>query len=119
MSELEEKLSAVLSNPQLMQQIMSLAQSMGTEQKESPPDGCEPPMQTSQQFTDTGLMKTLAQVAGRSGVDNNQQELLRALSPYLSANRVQKLERAMRAARMAGTASLFLNSGGLQMLTGR
>ena len=56
---------------------------------------------------------------GQSGIDSNQKTLLRALSPYLSAYRMQKLERAMQAAKLAGAASGFLNAGGLQMLTGR
>ena len=61
----------------------------------------------------------MAQTMGQTGIDSNQKSLLHALSPYLSTNRVQKLERAMQAARLAGAASAFLNAGGLQMLTGR
>ena len=51
--------------------------------------------------------------------DTDQQTLLAALSPYLSQNRVKKLENAMRAAKMARLASAFLGNGGLQMLSGR
>ena len=40
MAELEDKLGAVLNNPQLMQQIMSMAQSLG--QQSSPPPSPEP-----------------------------------------------------------------------------
>ena len=36
MSEMEEKLGAILSNPQMMQQIMSLAQAMNSSQNQSP-----------------------------------------------------------------------------------
>ena len=52
-------------------------------------------------------------------MDQEQQALLQALSPYLSHTRVEKLERAMRAAKMAGLASTLLSSGALQNLLGR
>ena len=116
MSELEEKLNALMSNPQLMQQIAALAQTMGQAEP-------EPPTQEQPAFSmpamDPQQMQSIFQAVSHSGVDQNQQALLHALSPYLSASRIHKLERAMRASRMAGAASAFLNSGGLQLLTGR
>ena len=116
MSELEEKLNALMSNPQLMQQIASMAQSMGIgHQEESKPEAAPSP----QNLPDPRLLQLLSNAAGQTGVDSNQKALLHALAPYLHSNRVQKLERAMRAAKIAGTASQFLNSGGLQLLTGR
>ena len=114
MSELEEKLSALMGNHQLMQQIAAMAQSMSSPQQEPPA-----PEQPSKapQLPDPRLLQLLSQTAGHA--DTHQQALLQALSPYLSSSRVQKLRRAMEAARLAGTASAFLNSGGLQLLTGR
>ena len=115
MSEMEEKLNALLSNPQLMQQIASMAQAMGSQAPQQPPEQKPPAMPA----LDPRLLQTVAQTMGQTGIDSNQKSLLHALSPYLSTNRVQKLERAMQAARLAGAASAFLNAGGLQMLTGR
>jgi hypothetical protein len=118
MSELEEKLSALMSNPQLMQQIASMAQAMGgTAQEQSPPPRETP----SGEFPvpDPRLLQFITQAAGESRIDTNQKALLQALSPYLSSHRVEKLERAMKAARLADTASAFLNSGGLHLLSGR
>ena len=43
MNELEEKLNALLSNPQLMQQIASMAQSMGAEPQNKPVEPVPPP----------------------------------------------------------------------------
>ena len=54
-----------------------------------------------------------------TGIDQNQQNLLSALSPYMSRDKVSKLENAMRAAKLARLASGFLGSGGLQLFTGR
>lgn len=119
MSELEEKLGAVLNNPQLMQQIMGLAQSIGSSQTTRDMPQKQVPEPTVPAGLDPKLLQSLAGFGKQAGVDPNQTALLTALSPYLSQERVGKLERAMRAARMAGAASMFLNSGGLQLLSGR
>ena len=123
MSEMEEKLGQILSNPQMMQQIMSLAQAMNASQlpKQEPPPPPKPPQPTMPAIPDIdpNLLRSLSSMTRQGGIDQNQQALLKALSPYLSQSRVNKLERAMRAAKMAGLASAFLNSGGLQMLSGR
>lgn len=118
MSELEDKLSAVLSNPQMMQQIMALAKGM-----EQPSKEAQPALPTSAPGPaiqlDPGLLQKIASLTARSGVDENQQALLAALAPYLSHDRVEKLEKAMRAARMTELASALLGSGALQSLIGR
>lgn len=123
MSEMEEKLGQILSNPQMMQQIMSLAQAMNASQlpKQEPPPPPKPPQPTMPAIPDIdpNLLRSLSNMTRQGGIDQNQQALLKALSPYLSQSRVNKLERAMRAAKMAGLASAFLNSGGLQLLSGR
>ena len=114
MSELEEKLNALMSNPQLMQQIAAMAQNMGSA-AQAPQEETAPFMPAM----DPQQIRSLMQTANANSVDRNQQALLQALSPYLRASRIHKLERAMRAAKLAGAASVFLNSGGLQLLTGR
>lgn len=115
MSELEEKLGSILNNPQLMQQVAAMAQSLGSP---SPSPQETKPEEPSPMF-EPALLRNISKMAGHNRIDANQQALLNALCPYLSHDRVQKLERAMRAARLAGMASSFLNAGGLQMLSGR
>lgn len=111
-NDLEEKLGAILSNPELMQQIQSMAQSLGQPPSASPSEQKKPPF-------DPSILQKFGTLAGQTGIDTDQQTLLAALSPYLSQNRVKKLENAMRAAKMARIASAFLGNGGLQMLSGR
>ena len=106
MESLEEKLGAVLSNPQLMQQIMSMAQAMGSAPAPNPPPPPEP-----LSVPDPGLLQKLSGIAGQSGVDRNQQALLKALDPYLGRDRLGRLEKAMRAAKMAKLAGSLLGSG--------
>ena len=120
MDSMEEKLNSVLANPDMMRQIMQMAQTLG--KSPEPAGESEPIPEPSGQFTptlDPTLLQKLASVAQRSGIDNQQQQLLAALRPYLSRQRLAKLEKAMRAAKMAGLASDFLGSGALSMLTGR
>lgn len=118
MSELEEKLGSVLSNPQLMQQIREMAQSLGSQPP--PPEAPQsPPPEPGGLDFDPALLEGLAKFARCNQVDNNQRTLLHALVPYLSQQRVNKLERAMRASQLATAASAFLNAGGLQKITGR
>ena len=114
MSDMEQRLNALLGNPQLMQQIASMAQAMGSAQPEQPE-----PQSSPMAPPDPQMLQSVAGVLGNTGADSNQKALLQALSPYLSPYRVQKLERAMQAAKLAGAASGFLSAGGLQMLTGR
>lgn len=110
MSELEEKLGALLSNPQLMQQISSLVQAMG---QPSQPAPSPPPMpEPSPPEPDFSQLQGLASLLQSNRTDANQQALLTALAPYLSPWRVGKLERAMRASRMAGLASVLLRGDG-------
>ena len=106
MAELEEKLNALLNDPNMMQQLMSMAQSMGASQGPKP-DGIPD--------IDPGLLKKISLLANQGSIDKNQQTLLKALHPYLSQQRIRKLERAMKAAHMAKAASGVFNSGLFQL----
>lgn len=117
MSELEDKLNTVLSNPQLMQQLMSVAQTLGAGKDTG--QSAEAPAPALSTPPDSIPLQKLLGIAQQGGIDRNQQALLQALTPYLSRDRVTRLHRAMGAARMAGAASALLGSGGLSALTGR
>lgn len=111
MEDLEQKLGAVLSNPQLMEQIMTMAKSMGNsppQEEKRPPESAPPPPQPS---IDPGMLSKLAGLSRQGAIDRDQQALLKALNPYLSKDRISRLERAMRAAKMAKLAGSFLGSG--------
>ena len=112
MAGLEDQLSAVLNNPQMMQQIMAMAQNFSPPPQESPPPPTAPPPtpEPSPPAFDPAMLQNLSGLMGAGGMDKNQQHLLRALSPYISQNRLIKLEKAMQAAKMARLATnLFGN----------
>ena len=118
MSEMEQKLGAILNNPQMMQQIMSMAQAFGNQQAPPPPQE-NPPPADEEPHIDMHLLKKITGLAQHSGIDKREQALLGALNAYLSRERITKLEKAMRAAKIAKLASSALGGGGLQALLGR
>ena len=126
MDDMEAKMGAILNNPEMMQQIMSMAQSLSQGQQAPAPTPAAPqPAEPSQQAMgsigeiDLSMLQKITGIAKQTGIDSNQQTLLRALNPYLSSQRITKLERAMRAAKLANLASSFLGTQGLKSLLGR
>lgn len=117
MDDMEAKMGAILGNPEMMQKIMSMAQSINASQKDVQLEEHPAPQTAGFPNIDLGAMQKLAGFAGQSKIDKNQQSLLRALGPYLNRERIQKLEKAMRAAKMATMASTFLGNSGF--LSGR
>ena len=111
MEDLENKLNAIMSDPEMMGRIMNLAQSFNQSESAQKQDSPGEP----QGFPDIDLsmLQKLSGAARQTGIDQNQKSLLHALTPYLNSRRISKLERAMRAAKVAGMAGSFLN------LTGR
>ena len=109
MDGMEEKLNSILGNPELMAQISSMAQSLG---KQSDTSVKEPPISQPMLDLDPAMLRNIGAILRGSGIDPNQQALLQALKPYLTAERIVKLEKAMRAAKLANMASAFLNPTG-------
>ena len=109
MDDMQNQLNAVLGNPEMMQKIMAMAQSL---QGSSENQTQDPPPQNLGGL-DLELVKKLSGIAGQSKIDSNQRNLLQALTPYVSQERICKLEKAMRASRLAGLASSFLGASGL------
>lgn len=112
MDNLTQNLESMLNNPQLMQQIMTMASSLSS-QDSSPPQSPPAPA------PDLAALQKIAGLATQTGIDPDQQSLLQALVPYLSNQRLHRLERAMRAAKTARLATQLLGSEGLNFLTGR
>jgi hypothetical protein len=108
MDDFENKLGQILGNPEMMEKIMAMAQSFGG-QETPPPIPQESPIPE----IDFAAIQKLTGLMGKAGVDSDQKALLCALSPYISSTRIHKLEKAMRAAKLAGVATTFLGNGPL------
>lgn len=110
MDDFESKLGQILGNPEMMGKIMAMAQSFGGQ--ESPPEPKPQPEDGAPEI-DFATVRKLAGLMGNDGVDNEQKALLAALSPFISSERIHKLEKAMRAAKLAGAATTFLGNSSL------
>ena len=129
MSEFDEKLNALLSNPDSMAQIMQLAQSLSggsgpsaaaapppPPQPQSPPPPPPPPaggdpLSGLLGGMDPKLMMRLLpliQELGRDS-DSNARQLLTALRPYLRPERQDRVERALQLARLIHLGKQFLS----------
>ena len=103
----------------MMSQIMSMAQALGQSQgqpltPDHPPQSQQKP-DISQQGNsastpgiDPEILRKIFSATQQTCIDKNQQGLLKALGPYLSRERISKLEKAMRAAKIAGFAASAL-----------
>lgn len=122
MENMEDKLNSILSNPQMMSQLMSMAQALGQNSSvaNQVSQAAQPKAQEASQQTpspsamnlDSDMLRKIISATQQTGIDKNQQGLLRALGPYLCQSRISKLEKAMRAAKIAGFAAAALNSSG-------
>ena len=120
MEDMTTQMNAILNDPEMMQKIMTIANSMSgqssgptsTPQAPESPGGAFPEI-------DLSVMQKIAGFAGKTNIDSNQRSLLKALTPYLSKDRISRLERAMRAAKLAGFASVMLGSDASPFHAGR
>lgn len=109
MDDLEEKLGSILNDPNMMRQIMSMAQAMGSTQG-APAQENVPP-QTAPEF-DVQMLERISALAQSGNIDKRERTLLQALGAYLSKERIGKLEKAMRAAKIAKLASVPMPRAG-------
>lgn len=131
MSDFEEKLNSVLSNPDAMSQIMNLAQSLnlGGGGGESPQGGQgggnEPPPPPPPSGGGDGLGGLLGQIDPKwinrllplvgeltGGGSDERMQLLYALRPFLKPERQDKVERAAKTARLIHVGKKLLQSMG-------
>ena len=127
MSEFDEKLNALLSDPDSMAQIMQLAQSLsgGGGSSASPPPPPQPqqppppppppaggdPLSSLMGGIDPKLLTRLLplmQELGRDS-DSSARQLLTALRPYLRPERQDRVERALQLARLIHLGKQFLS----------
>ena len=120
MSELEEKLNAVLGDSEAMGQIMALAQSLSAKQGRREESAApEPPPPPDGQGELAGLLgdvdpqmlqmgMRLLQEYNRS--DDRNAALLAALRPFVREERFAKVDRAVRIARLSRVVRVLLDT---------
>lgn len=116
MENMQSQINSILQNPEMMEKIMAMAQSFSQGQQDTPTP--QEPQNTPLPDIDIATIQKLSGFIGQSNIDKNQRSLLTALAPYLSSNRIAKLEKAMRAAKLATLASSLLSNIGFSLNTG-
>lgn len=104
-NEFDQQIGAVLNDPAMMQKIMAMAQELSGSNQESAPKE-ESPVKD----IDLSMVRNFSRIASQGSIDKQQRSLLSALAPYLSKEKLIKLENAMRAAKMTKIATSFLNT---------
>ena len=133
MGGFEEKLNAILSNPEAMAQVAALAQSLGGGEEPAPKSGEGPPpgpapsrdapegaapapgdLSSLLGQIDPGLIARLLPLAQEwnSPQDHQRRQFLYALRPYLRESRRDKVDRALQIAKMLHLGKQFLGTLG-------
>lgn len=134
MSDFEEKLNAILSNPDAMAQVASLAQSLGGAAPSAPPTEMEgaqeaagqpaPPQESAvpdlgglsslMGQIDPAMIQRFLPLLGElnSPQDSQRKQFLYALRPYLKESRRDKVDRALQIAKMLRLGKNFLGTLG-------
>ena len=114
MSEFEDKLGSILSDPEQMANITRLAgQLMGNLSPENEPSEPSSTAQPTEVGFDPGMLGRLQGLMGSlSGQGDDKAGLIKALAPYLREERRAKLEKAMRLAKAAKLAGAALGEFG-------
>ena len=111
----EQAVSAMLQDPEQLQKIFALAQSLGFSPPAAPeasPPPPAPPVMPQREPTPPPpdekqqALGELLQKAGK--LDRRQENLLNALKPFLKPERREKIDRAMQAARISRLAGAAL-----------
>ena len=122
MSELEDKLNQILSSPEDMEKIMSMARSLsdsgGTGEQNEAKSGSLPDLGSLSSLLgnlDPKLIQLFGKVMGEySSPGNDKSALISAIKPYLKEDRRDKIDKAAEIAKMARLARAALSgfSGG-------
>ncbi len=112
MSELEDMINSVLSDPAQMEMISGLAKSlMGSGQSEHKADSMSTP-EPDLGFDPSVLSRIGSLMSTGQQPSNDKKALLEAMKPYLSEKRRQKMDKALRIARLAKIAGIAMGEMG-------
>ena len=129
MSDFEEKLNAILSSPEAMAQVASLAQSIGQQtagEPPSPPEGGNGDSASRQPVApadglgsllgslDPSMVQKLLPLLSEANSQRSSQreQLLYALRPFLKESRREKVDKALQVARLIHLGKRFLGTLG-------
>lgn len=119
MSELEDKLNSLLSDPAGMAQVVQLAQQLSGAMGSGPQTAAQPPPEPEKQappgppgsllggIDPQTIARFLPLLQAFSSDQSHSMQLLNALKPYLKEEKQAKVERAARLARLITVGKRF------------
>ena len=136
MADMNDMFSQILGNPQAMQQIMSMVQSMGLQGNGPAPSApppppqqpryAPPPPQQPQQFQQpqgdpSQLLRNLMNMSQQQPMHGEDQQLalFQALKPFVGPDRAAKLDKALQVARISRMASTAFSQMDTKNFSGR
>ena len=113
MSDFEDKLNTLLNDPASMAQIMQLAQTLSGESGEAKAADATSDSPNSEEagFDARTLQSFMPILREMQGANNSETaQFLRALRPYLRAEKQEKVEKAVQIARLIRIGKTFFRS---------
>lgn len=114
MGDFEDRLNSILNDPAQMEKITSMAKSLmgGSETAQEQPKAQPKKEAGLFESFDPAMLGRLTKVVGGMNRNDDKQALLEAMKPYLSQRRREKLERAMKLAKMIHMAEIAFGALG-------
>ena len=105
MDDLKEKLSGILNDPESLEQLKNMAESIFSgDDSNSPQDDNIPPLENI-----GAIMGILSKLNGKE--ENDRTRLINSLKPYLSDSRKQKADNAIKLLKIIELWPLIKESG--------
>lgn len=107
--ELEARLGSILSDPQQMEKLKAMANSLLGGPAEA---GTEKPEETPASAPGGGGLLGLLGKASAGGRTSESEQLLRAMQPYMRPKRRTKIDRALKITKLIGLAETMMQQYG-------
>lgn len=114
MSEIQDTINQILSNPEAMRQVQSLGEQLGLSTNSAPQPAPQPqPVSQPQPMQNEmlGAMTSLAPLMSSFTANDEVSNLLNALRPFLGEEKLQRLDQAQRLMKLIKVIPLIKDSG--------
>lgn len=109
MDDLSQKLAGILNDPQALENLKNMADSILSGDNSSNSDGSSPPQGFPDMEQLSNIMAIMSKLNGSQ--DNDRTRLINALKPYLSEKRQAKAENAIKLLKIIELWPLIKESG--------
>lgn len=103
MSEMQDAINQILSDPDAMKQVQSLGEQLGLNKPA--------PAKSEPQSEMLGAMQSLAPLMNHFSADDEVTRLLNALRPFLGEEKLRRLDQAQRLMKLIKVIPLLKDSG--------